>query len=206
MTRPHTEPQQRSDVSAAMETFTLQAPYWVRLLFSRNPLIRVSDRLEAFAAVLTVAVSLLAAPAAGAIGTTIYDSRTRFHAAQAQHLTTVTATVLDRPARSDPTQVHMRWSAAGEEHTGKVQSRTAPEPGETIEIQVRPNGSYAGPPHMSAAREAVLVGLAVWLNVTAATVLIFFGARKLLHRSRHDSWRPELADVTGNGRGPVSRP
>lgn len=203
MTRRHADPQQRSGDGAA---FTVRAPLWLRVLFSRNPLIRVSDRLEAFALVLTFAVSLLAAPAAGAIGTAVYGSRTQFHAAQAQGRTEVTATVLDAPARSDLTQVHARWFAAGVEHTGKVHARTAPKPGETVEISVNRDGSYAGAPQMSAAREAVFAALAVWLNVTVAAGLIFIGVRKLLRRSRYDSWRPELADVTGEGRGHISRP
>jgi len=39
--------------------------------FCRNPLVRVTDRLEALVIVLAIVVSLLAAPVAGAVGTAV---------------------------------------------------------------------------------------------------------------------------------------
>ncbi|OBS03171.1 hypothetical protein BHQ23_06670 [Mycobacterium gordonae] len=183
-----------------METFAVNPPRWLWVLFSRNPLIRASDRLEALAAVVMLTLALLAIPIAGAVGTAVYDARSAHHAAQAQSRTAVTATVIDLPARSDPTRVKARWFAAGTEHTGLVQARSAPKVGESVEISVNPDGSYAGPPHLSAAREAVLVALAVWLNATAAGLLGYAGIRSVLNRKRLAGWRPELAHAPGSGR------
>ncbi|OBI79076.1 Rv1733c family protein [Mycobacterium asiaticum] len=194
----------RSDEGAGMETFTLGLPRWVRVLFGRNPLIRRSDRIEALVLALAVTVTLLAAPVAAAVGTAIHDSRARSHAEQAQSRISVEATVLDRPARSDSTWVQARWFAAGAEHTGLVQSERAPKPGEVIDIWVNPDGSYVGPPHMSAAREAVLVALAIWLNVAVAAAALFAGTRAACNRARDADWRPEL--VTGEGTEHPSRP
>ncbi|OBK27251.1 hypothetical protein [Mycobacterium asiaticum] len=194
----------RSDEGADMETFTLGLPRWLRVLLGRNPLIRRSDRIEALVLALAVAVALLAAPIAAAVGTAIHDSRARSYAEQAQSRIAVDATVLDRPARSDSTWVQARWFAAGVEHTGLVQSESAPKPGAVIDIPVNPDGSYAGPPHMSAAREAVLVALAIWLNVAVAAAALFAGTRAACNRARDADWRPEL--LTNEGNEHPSRP
>ena len=82
MTTPQPDHQRRTghwlDEGAAMDTFTVRSPRWLVVrLFGRNPLIRISDRIEALALVLTVVVSLLAAPIAAAVGTAVYDSRSR---------------------------------------------------------------------------------------------------------------------------------
>ena len=116
------------DEDAAMDTFTVRSPRWLVVrLFGRNPLIRISDRVEALVLVLTVVVSLLAAPIAAAVGTAVYDSRSRLYAEQAQTRRTVTATVIDSPARSDTITVRARWFAAGAEHTGAVKAATDSE-------------------------------------------------------------------------------
>lgn len=200
MTIQQADPRRQDPDSAAMESFTLKLPHWLSVLVGRNPLIRRSDRVEALALLLTFAVALLAAPIAGAAGTAIYDARTQFHAEQAQTRTAVTATVTKLSARSDPTRVQARWFAAGTEHTGSVHAPSRPETGDSIEILVDQDGSYAGPPHMSAAREAVFGALAVWLNVTVAALLAFFGVRRLLDRTRSAGWRPELVHLAGGGR------
>lgn len=199
MTTPDTR-RRSPEGDAAMESFSVNPPRWLAILFGRNPLIRASDRLEALAVAVTLTLSLLAAPIAGAVGTAVYDSRSRHHAEQAQNRSAVTATVIDLPARSDPTRVKARWFAAGAEHTGLVQARSAPRTGESFEISVNPDGSYPGPPPMSAAREAALVALAVWLNATAVAVLAFAGVRSVLNRARLAGWRPELAHAGGSGR------
>ena len=79
-----------------MNTFTVRLPRWpIVRLFSRNPLVRASDRIEAVVLVLAVVVSLLAAPIAAAIGTAVHDARRHVYIGQAQTRHTVAATVID---------------------------------------------------------------------------------------------------------------
>ena len=61
-----------------MQTFTigLGRGWWVRLL-GRNPLVRSSDRIEVMVLSLAVLLTVVAVPVAGAIGTSVYDARTR---------------------------------------------------------------------------------------------------------------------------------
>jgi hypothetical protein len=109
----------------AMDTFTVRLPRWpvVLRLAGRDPLVRTTDRIEALVFVLAVAVSLLAAPIAAAVGTAVYDSSRQAYAEQAHTRHTVTATVTDVPAsqqilRTGTTTVSARWIAVGAEHTG----------------------------------------------------------------------------------------
>ena len=55
-----------------MLTFTLDPRRWpLMCAFWRNPLVHVTDRLEALVILLAIVVSLLAAPVAGAVGTAV---------------------------------------------------------------------------------------------------------------------------------------
>ena len=56
-----------------MESFVIRPTTWpVLRLFSRNPLIRTSDRIEAAAAALAGLLIVIAAACAGVIGTMIH--------------------------------------------------------------------------------------------------------------------------------------
>ncbi len=58
-------------------TFTLRLPRLPALvrLRGRDPLVRSVDRVEAVILTLAVAVSLIAVPVAGAVGTALFDSK-----------------------------------------------------------------------------------------------------------------------------------
>ena len=83
----------------AMDTFTVRLPRWPVLLrlLGRDSLVRTIDRIEALVLALAVAVSLLAAPIAAAVGTAVYDSSRHLYAEQADTRHTVVATVTDVP-------------------------------------------------------------------------------------------------------------
>ncbi|OBK77114.1 hypothetical protein [Mycobacterium sp. 1164985.4] len=73
--------QRRTAVQRADEqewaTFTLRLPRLPVLvrLKGRDPLVRSVDRVEALILTLTLAVSLIAVPIAGAVGTALFDSK-----------------------------------------------------------------------------------------------------------------------------------
>ena len=49
--------------------------WWIVRSFERNPLIRLTDRVEARVVRLAIDVSLVATPVAGAVGTADYGAR-----------------------------------------------------------------------------------------------------------------------------------
>jgi hypothetical protein len=64
-------------------TFTLDPRRWpLMCALCRNPLVRVTDRLETLVIVLAIVVSLLATPVAGAVGTAVYDARRQQYEAE----------------------------------------------------------------------------------------------------------------------------
>jgi hypothetical protein len=138
--------QGRGDVGA-FDTFTLRLPRWrfVRLL-GRNPLIRLSDRIEALVLALAVVmVSVLAGPIAATVGAAVHDSQSRSYAEQAQNRHTVTATVTgDKFVRRDTfgqtVTVPARWFAAGAEHTGAVPAPPRVKTGDSVDIWVGEDG------------------------------------------------------------------
>jgi hypothetical protein len=190
-----------------LDTFTMRSPRGlVGRLFGRNPLIRVSDRVEALVLVLAVAVSLLAAPIAATVGTALHDSRSSLYAEQAQTRRTVGATVIDSPARGDTITVRARWFAAGTEHTGAVKADPAAKPGDSIDIWVDQDGSHVGAPVMSAVNEAIVVALAIWSSVAIAAAALFAGTRAVLDGVRHAGWQRDFEHLVGDGDGHIRRP
>jgi hypothetical protein len=193
------------DHDAAMDTFTVRLPRWrlVRLI-GRNPLIRVSDRIEAVVLVLAVALSLLAVPVAAAVGTAVHDTRQRVYAEQAQDRQMITGTVVDDSPtqvwRSKTMAVRARWFAAGAEHTGAVKTRQPVKSGDSIDIWVDQNGFQVAPPTRTAVDEAVAAALATWLGVAGAAAALFVGTRAALDRSRHARWQHDFDNLVSDGK------
>jgi hypothetical protein len=197
--------QGRGDVGA-FDTFTLRLPRWrfVRLL-GRNPLIRLSDRIEALVLALAVVmVSVLAGPIAATVGAAVHDSHSRSHAEQAQNRHTVIATVTgDKFVRRDTlgqtVTVPARWFAAGTEHTGAVSAPPRVKTGDSIDIWVAEDGSYLGPPLRTPVDAAVAAAVATWFGVVIAAAAVFSGIRAALIRARHARWQRDFDRLVGNG-------
>lgn len=194
------------DQYAEIDTFSVRLPRWrfVRL-FGRNPLIRVSDRIEALVLVLALALSLLAMPVAAALGTAVHDARNHIYAEQAQGRRMITGTVVDDSPtqiwRSKTMAVRARWFAAGAEHTGAVKTRQPVKSGDSIDIWVDQNGFQVAPPTRTAVDEAVAAALATWLGVAGAATALFVGTRAALDRSRHARWQHDFDNLVSPGEG-----
>ena len=192
-----------------MDTFTVRVPRWPILLrlTGRDPLVRTTDRIEALVFVLAVAVSLLAAPIAAAVGTAVYDSNRHIYAEQAHTRRTVTATVTDVPAsqisRTGTTTVSARWTAGGTEHTDTVKAPSTTRTGDTIEIWVDNNGTQvpAPTPTTRAAAEAAMGSLVIWICVAAIAATLFTATRSVCDRIRFTRWQHDLDNLVDNGDG-----
>lgn len=193
-----------------MDTFTLRWPRWTVRLFGRNPLVRISDRVEAMVLVLAVLMSLLAAPIAAAVGTAVHDTRSHFYAAQAQTRHVVTATVTggsaptaDQDSPSDMITVPGRWFVGGIEHTGTVTAQPTITAGDPIDIWVDNNGAQVTTPTpvSNAGVQAVLAALAIWLGVTAAAAALVALTRAVLDRTRNTGWQHDIDTLIDHGDG-----
>ncbi|MGX9787611.1 Rv1733c family protein [Mycobacterium sp. MMS18-G62] len=205
----------RSAEEAAMDTFTVRLPRWPVLLrlAGRDPLVRTIDRIEALVLVLTVAVSLIAAPIAATVGTAVYDSSRRTYAEQAHTRHTVAATVTDVPAsqqilRTGTTTASARWAAAGAEHTGTVEAQSTTKTGDTLEIWVDANGAQAPAPAPTsrAAAEAAMGALVIWISAAAIAATLFTVTRAVCDRIRFTRWQYDLDNLGGNDGHKPSHP
>ena len=89
-----------------MESFVIRPMTWpVLRLFSRNPLMRTSDRIEAAVATLAGLLIVIAAACAGVIGTMIHDTETQNYLQQARTRHALVAKAVDdsKPAASTET-------------------------------------------------------------------------------------------------------
>lgn len=189
---------------ATMDTFTVRWPWGPSArLFGRNPLVRTSDRVEALILVLAVVVTLIAVPIAAAVGTAVYDSRSRLYAEQAQTRQTVTATVtgngnsrqnIEKPMITVPA----RWFVGGAEHTGDVVAQRTAKVGDQIQIWVDDQGSPVGRPTLTALDEAVAFGAAVWCGVAFSAAAVFVGTRIALDRARYSAWQRDFDSLVGH--------
>jgi hypothetical protein len=81
-----------------MESFVIRPTTWpVLRLFSRNPLMRTSDRIEAAAAALAGLLIVIAAACAGVIGTMIHDTETQNYLERLERDHVVRGFANDRP-------------------------------------------------------------------------------------------------------------
>ncbi|MCU1696993.1 MAG: putative conserved transrane protein [Mycobacterium sp.] len=166
-----------------MQPFTFDPRRWhtVRSL-GRNPLVRLSDRVEAVAVALAVTVSLLCAPVAAALGTSVYTTHNQLYTAQAQTIhsqrASVTAARASEPSssgRNGYRTVTVRWKAGNVEHANTSISHAGVGVGDQIDIWVDREGNRVmrPPGHAQATVDAVAIAVLTWLGVvTLATALV----------------------------------
>ncbi|MFE7422768.1 hypothetical protein [Rhodococcus sp. NPDC057529] len=179
---------------------------WWRLRpWSRNQLMRASDRFEAMIVLLTAAVVLLLIPVAAAFGTATHTRLERQAQALAAGVHHVPAVLLEgtylapgtpdyaiRPVGTQNT-ARARWTTPDGERTGAVPTATPAKAGQTITISVDADGNLTGP--IPDSREntvlAVTAACGLWA-LTAGTVLLIAAlAHRLFTRNRLRRWAHE---------------
>jgi hypothetical protein len=169
-------------------------------LLSRNPLVRISDRIEDLAMVLAMVFVVLAAPVAAGVGTAVHDTQAHRYADQAatRHLVQATAqddtTVVMQHTQSTYA-VRARWTAAGTDHLGVVPWPGPAKAGAKGDIWVDAEGLNTTAPTdaRQAVADAVAVAVLLWGAIAAATVGAVWAVRRRLDRVRHATWDRELA-------------
>ncbi|WP_443093639.1 Rv1733c family protein [Nocardia ignorata] len=177
--------------------------WWSRRPWSRNPLMRPSDRWESALWGLVVAVVLVAIPLAGAVGTASYSAAGERLRDERARLTSVTATVRETPARSvtigprgyavERYTARVEWSEAGRDGTAVVDTAASTSAGDSLVVWLSGDGQPVSAPAGS--------GTAVWSGISAGVVtlsatvggalVIAWGARQLLDQRRRAAWARE---------------
>jgi hypothetical protein len=183
-----------------MESFVIRPTTWpVLRLFSRNPLMRTSDRIEAAVVTLACSVVVIAAACAGAVGTIIHDTESQKFLQQAQTRHAVVATAIDdsKPAASSETTastVHARWQLNGINHAGVLGWDYAVKADDSLEIWVDGDGRRVDRPTPveRAAADALSAAVVGWLIVVLAAAQVVYVVRAHVNRMRDAQWDREI--------------
>ena len=192
-----------------MQQFTITwGRYWFSRVVGRNPLVRRDDRIQAWLLLLAALVTVLALPVAAAIGTSVYDARSRSYAEAAKHRHPVTATALENsivevgPGPADVSFfVRASWTAAGGDHVNVVKWADEATVGDQADIWVddvtgAPLDAPAQPSR--ALGDAVDVALSVWFAVVAITASTAYLTRLGIDHHQGIQWDRELEALRTN--------
>lgn len=192
-----------------METFRIGVGRsWYLRALGRNPLIRGSDRIEAWALVLALIIAVVAIPFVGAAGNAMYDSGIRAYTEQARTRHVVTATAIEAGASSGEPGLSLyfargRWNAAGSDHVNVISWDHRVKAGDRQSIWVDHHGYRVGPPvsPSRAAAGAASAAVGIWLGVVGAAGGLVLAVRRRLDSSRMGAWEREVTAAVGNGGG-----
>jgi hypothetical protein len=150
-----------------MQTFTITVgrDWWNRIA-GRNPLVRGSDRVQAWVFAFAALIVVGATPVAGAIGTSVHHSRAQFYAEEAAHRHPVIATALEDsgvevgPGPAD-VSFYVRASWPDEATVGdRADIWVDDDTGEPVDAPSSPS---------RAVNDAVGVAFSVWFALMATT-------------------------------------
>ncbi len=188
-----------------MQPFTITwGRYWWTRIAGRNPLVRRTDRIQAWMCILVALINILAIPVVAAIGTAVHDVRAAFYSEQAKHRHAVTATALENSTAepgSGPADVSFfaraSWSDVGGNHVGVVEWPDAAAYGDKTDIWVDDAGEKADPPASPrrAAADAVGAAFWIWSAVLATTAGSASLIRLGLTKRRYLAWDRELESL-----------
>jgi hypothetical protein len=200
-----------------MHSFSLRCrSWWIARAFGRNPLLRWTDRTEAWVIMFAIVAVLAATPVCAAAGVGVYRSHARLYAEQSRARHSVTATVVEtgpRPHQPHSTSITVlaMWLVAGDgarggevqvAHTGWMSRDRAVNAGDHIDIWVDDAGTPVAPPTppSQAGLDAVGCGVGIWLvaalGLTAAVGMV----RSPLNRIRGVQWERDIKGFTDGQR------
>lgn len=186
------------------------AQFWLRNLmcFSRSPLMRPSDRLEAGVRLMASILALLLIAPAAALGTSVYDQQRQLAARQSAEWHTVAATAVESSiAVSRFTAVgfrsHVQWHADGTDHNAWFVGSQNLRSGDPTAVWVNNRGEYVGPPQSRDQVSAAAFGAAalMWLGLTGFLYLVVQVVHWWVDRKRYAGWAAEWQELDRDGRG-----
>ncbi|WP_197380648.1 Rv1733c family protein [Mycolicibacterium mengxianglii] len=185
---------------------------WYLRALGRNPLVRLSDRLESLAVLAVFVLALLAVPVAMQAGHLAYDARMQTAVEQAHSRHSVESVVLEGsrglPADFDsPAYVRVQWREGTRLRTEQVASAATVETGAPLTIWLDQSGKVVSAPLTATDAElgAVAAAVSVWATALVGSVLASVVVRRGLDRARARAWEHELHVLAHNDDGWANR-
>jgi len=169
---------------------------WWRRPWRTSSLMRASDRVQAVVGMFAIAVTLLAVPLAGAVGTEAYTAAVARIQAENATKVEVTATVTAEPEQisaGDPRglsdakfEAVVRWDHDGRFGKATVDVPAATEAGDEVSVWLGPDSKLTTPPPSpaAAANRGIGTGLVLLGVVWGGALLLVWGTGRLLDRLR----------------------
>src|SRR5690349_12090091 len=185
---------------------------WVLRGLARNPLARVTDRVEAIAILVVLATALLVVPIAAQSGSDVYEAQMRAITEQtrSQHQVdaeVIRGTVQGAQRYSTGLPVLVQWREGSQTRTGRTTFPTPTATGQRVVIWLDKQGTIVDAPEREADAElsAFVRSAGVWLGSVALSVLIAYLVRRMLDRVRAKAWERELQLLAHNDDGWANR-
>ena len=179
-----------------MDSFVVRPATWpIVRIFSRNPLMRSSDRIEA--AIVPVAAFLVIAAIAGAgvLGTLAHDVESRRYQDDAKERHSLMATAVEDSTPENSTEpaaskVVIRWQADGFSHTDSLTLDQSVKATAPLQIWVDKTGNRveAPTPPALAGANAVLTAAVAWWVIFLASALTVGAVRSRIEKMRDAQW------------------
>ncbi|MBV8179737.1 MAG: hypothetical protein JOY55_13115 [Mycobacterium sp.] len=197
-----------------MESFVVRPMTWPGLrLFSRNPLVRASDRIESAVIAFVLLFVIIATAGAGVFGTAVYDAKAQTYREQAQtrHAVVATAVADSESAVSPETRaftVQARWRLSGIDHADLLGWNSSVKVGDQLQIWVDDRGNRVEQPSPveRAAVDALSVAAIGWLIVVAAAAQVALVVRAHTIRMRDAQWERDIRCLVDEDGGRTNRP
>jgi hypothetical protein len=182
-----------------------------------NPLIRVTDRLEALAVLAALLTALIAIPAAAQAGDVVYASSVHTADLQAHERHAVQARVVDGSGRlpadvessasGGPTSVEVQWHEGTRVRTEQITSPSTAKAGDPLTVWLDGTGKVVAAPLTAddAELSAAIAAGTVWIAIVACAALAVFLIRRRLDRSRDRAWDSALNLLAHNDDGWANR-
>ncbi|MFC9250348.1 Rv1733c family protein [Amycolatopsis thailandensis] len=177
---------------------------WRRVCPGRNPLARITDRIEAAILIGGVLAALLGVPLAAAAGSEVYATmmaRSDFETAT-RHATNAVLLEDAPPARvgvdgtpsAETARVRARWELSdGTFQDGLATADLGASAGDGVTVWLDESDAVVAPPVMplDAASTGIGVGVGVWLVGVTLLASGYLFALRLLNRARRAAWDRE---------------
>lgn len=185
---------------------------WLRGTLRPNPLVRLSDRVEALVVLMVFVVAAFAIPVASQAGDDAYAARMQIIDEQlrTRHSVEATATsssgvTTGRYTRPGP--VRAEWREGSTTRSEMVNSPTPVNPGATVTVWLDDAGKVVAPPDTPQVARSIAAGRtwSLWLGTVGVALLFALATRRLLDRARSRSWERELLVLAHNDDGWADR-
>lgn len=188
-----------------MQTYSGSLGWWFRRLAGNNPLLRISDRIEAGAVALMAVLAIATIPFAAAAGTAVHDSFDhQFAAARlARQQVDAFAVAESRVAPQLHAMQHVtdiQWQFKGATHNETIRSDLLRK-GDRLTIWVDESGARTIRPPSStdAVVQAAGAAMLLWMAGLTPAMAAFLLLRDRLNRARARAWDSEFEGLSGDG-------